>query len=355
MQRSRCVHLRARSCRRSPPGCRGTAPVALTSRCARQSSSVVRVERRAPDATPALLTSTSTGPSRSKNASTICLVGDVEPVAADRLDAVPCAANRSATALPMPFVPPVTTTMAAQLERLPVELSGRRLRQVVDEADLARVLVRRELLAHEVLQLLLLERLSGDDVGAGEREAVLLRADDGALDDVRVADQAVLDLGRRDPDPAHLDQVVGAAAVPEEAVVVALEEVAGADAVAVEGLASSSRARPSRGARRCRPSIEQLPVLGELERRSRARARRCFPASRGRGGSRCRCGTASDEPIPSSTSTPNVSSQRSCSSRGSASPADVHKRTGGHVGCLTLGHVLAGRSWRPSAPSSSGR
>ena len=37
---------------------------------------------------------------------------------------------------------------------------------------------------------------------------------------------------------------------------------------------------------------------------------------------------ASDEPIPSSTSTPKVSSQRSCNSFGSASPADVHKRTG---------------------------
>ena len=51
-----------------------------------------------------------------------------------------------------------------------------------------------------------------------------------------VADQAVLDLRRRDPDPADLDQVVGAAAVPEVAVGVALEEVAGADAVAVKGL-----------------------------------------------------------------------------------------------------------------------
>src|SRR5262245_31534773 len=47
-------------------------------------------------------------------------------------------------------------------------------------------------------------------------------------------DEAVLDLGGRDPDPADLDQVVDAAAVPEEAVVVALEQVAGVDGVAVE-------------------------------------------------------------------------------------------------------------------------
>src|SRR5215204_7049096 len=51
-----------------------------------------------------------------------------------------------------------------------------------------------------------------------------------------MSDQAVLDLGRRDPDAADLDQVVDAPAVPEVAVVVALEEVAGLDGVAVECL-----------------------------------------------------------------------------------------------------------------------
>src|SRR4029453_1878103 len=40
--------------------------------------------------------------------------------------------------------------------------------------------------------------------------------------------------GGRDPDPADLDQVVDAASVPEESVVVALEEVARVDGVAVE-------------------------------------------------------------------------------------------------------------------------
>src|ERR1041385_637620 len=68
-----------------------------------------------------------------------------------------------------------------------------------------------------------------------DREPVLRRADDRALDHVRMADEAVLDLGRGDPDPADLDQVVHAAAVPEEPVVVALEEIARVHGVAVEG------------------------------------------------------------------------------------------------------------------------
>ena len=55
---------------------------------------------------------------------------------------------------------------------------------------------------------------------------------------------------------------------------------------------------------------------------------------------------SSHEPIPSSTSTPNVSSQRSCKSRGSASPADVHTRKqdmsgAWHRPCLTESIICA--------------
>ena len=92
----------------------------------------------------------------------------------------------------------------------------------------------RELPAREVHELLLLERLPGDDIGTREHETVLLSADDGALHHGGVADQALLDLRRRDPDPADLDQVVRAPAVPEVAVGVLLEEVAGSNAVAVK-------------------------------------------------------------------------------------------------------------------------
>jgi hypothetical protein len=44
----------------------------------------------------------------------------------------------------------------------------------------------------------------------------------------------MLDLGGRDPHSTDLDQVVDAAAVPEEALAVALEEVTGPDRVAAE-------------------------------------------------------------------------------------------------------------------------
>src|SRR5215203_865202 len=117
--------------------------------------------------------------------------------------------------------------------------------------------------ARELLELLLLERLSGHDVGAGEGEAVLLRADDGAFHDGGMAHQAMLDLGRSDPDPAHLDQVVRAAAVPEVAVGVALEEVTRANAVAVEGLLRLLVLAPveERGGV---PLDPELPILGDV-------------------------------------------------------------------------------------------
>ena len=56
---------------------------------------------------------------------------------------------------------------------------------------------------------------------------------------------------------------------------------------------------------------------------------------------------ASDEPIPSTTSTPNASSHLRCSSAGSASPADVHSRSElrscvDAEGCATIALIIVG-------------
>ena len=54
-------------------------------------------------------------------------------------------------------------------------------------------------------------RCAGDHVGAREDEPVALDARHRALADRVVRQQALLDLGRRDPDAADLQQLVGAA------------------------------------------------------------------------------------------------------------------------------------------------
>ena len=56
-----------------------------------------------------------------------------------------------------------------------------------------------EPLADEVLERRFVHRATRDDEGARKRETVLLRADDRSFDDLRMLDEAVLDLGR-DPD-----------------------------------------------------------------------------------------------------------------------------------------------------------
>ena len=101
---------------------------------------------------------------------------------------------------PLPTVR--TATAGAQLA--PDDLTGRGQRQGLDEFDAARVLVRRQPGAHEVLQL------GGEAVARG----VFRLQDDERLDDLgaqrvghadhrrhgdrRVLDQAVLDLARAD-------------------------------------------------------------------------------------------------------------------------------------------------------------
>ena len=87
-------------------------------------------------------------------------------------------------------------------------------------------------LERERLQVVALRRR--DHEGARHDQPVLLVADDRALAHPGMGEQAALDLERSDPDPTHLEQVVGAAAVPEVPVGVPLEEVAGAHPAARE-------------------------------------------------------------------------------------------------------------------------
>ena len=119
--------------------------------------------------------------------------------------------------------------------------------------------MRREPFADEVLERLLLDRLPHDDVRPWNRQPVPGGADDRALDDIRMADEAVLDLGRSDPDPADLDQVVDAPSVPEEPVVVALEQVARVDGVAIEGAPWSSPSSPQYSSAAVSPVTSSSP------------------------------------------------------------------------------------------------
>ena len=98
-----------------------------------------------------------------------------------------------------------------------------------------------------------------DDEGPRLLQAVLLVADDRALGHVGVRGEALLDLLRGDPDAADLEQVVGAAAVVEEAVGVAREEVAAHDHVARVGL-HRLLARVPVHERGVSPSIHSRPV-----------------------------------------------------------------------------------------------
>src|SRR3989440_12019625 len=131
-------------------------------------------------------------------------------------------------------------TSGAQLETL--DLAGRRLRQLADELDPARIFIGRDLVLDEGLQLVgeagaaargLLEH--DERLGLHEPIGVLVD-DDGRLEHGRVPDQRVLDLHRRYPDAADLQHVVGAARVPEVAVGILPVLVARLDPWAVERL-----------------------------------------------------------------------------------------------------------------------
>src|SRR5881409_1656765 len=118
--------------------------------------------------------------------------------------------------------------LLAQLVAL--DLAGHGLGQIGHELDQVRVLEALEARLAVLLQLGH-ERVARDRAWPGDHERLDLReAVDGdpdhrALGNGGVLEQGRLDLNRRDPQPADLDHVVGAALVPVEAVLV--------DAVAV--------------------------------------------------------------------------------------------------------------------------
>ena len=105
--------------------------MALTSICARQSSSVVRASGALLE-TPALLTSTSTGPMRSNAAATAASSVTSHVSRPSATTCSPAASKRSTTARPMPRVPPVTTT--TRLMRSPSAASARAGAPVVRRA-----------------------------------------------------------------------------------------------------------------------------------------------------------------------------------------------------------------------------
>src|SRR5205823_7437613 len=120
-----------------------------------------------------------------------------------------------------------------ELEAL--DLAGRRLGQLADELDPARVLVGRDLVLHERLELAGqrvpgLPRLLEDDEGLGLDEPVgVLLADHRRFEHRGVAHERGLHLDRRDPDAPDLQHVVGATAEPEVTVLVLEVLVAGLD------------------------------------------------------------------------------------------------------------------------------
>src|SRR5436309_386929 len=92
---------------------------------------------------------------------------------------------------------------AELLQRAAVQLARRCLRKLCDEADVTRVLVRRQAGADELLQFLgepVVLLVAGHHIGARLDEARLRVADNRALGHGRVLEQAGLDLKWRDPD-----------------------------------------------------------------------------------------------------------------------------------------------------------
>ena len=124
-------------------------------------------------------------------------------------------------------------------ERPPPDLPRHRERQLADELELARILVRREAGADMELQLVRELGaggpraggiLPGDHEGLDDLPAQLVGdADDRGRDDRWMLRQAVLDLERGDAVAGRDDHVVGAALEPQVAVGVASREVAGSE------------------------------------------------------------------------------------------------------------------------------
>src|SRR5205809_1872085 len=121
-------------------------------------------------------------------------------------------------------------------KHLAVDLAGRRLGQLGYEFDEARILVLAEALAHEVLDLLserLVARAVGDDEGLHDLAAQRIgHADRADLAHVGMLQNGVLDLDRAHRPAGRDDDVVGAAAVEEVAVLVGAAEILGCDPAA---------------------------------------------------------------------------------------------------------------------------
>ena len=136
----------------------------------------------------------------------------------------------------------------AQLEAL--DLAGGGLRQLADEADLARILVRRELVLDEGLQrfgervVACVARLQ-HDVRERAREAAFVLADDRGLEHRLVPHERRLDLERRHELAADLQHVVAASRVGVAAVGVAHVLVAAARPLALERRARLFARSPS--------------------------------------------------------------------------------------------------------------
>src|SRR5664280_2124936 len=117
--------------------------------------------------------------------------------------------------------------------------SGRTLRQLVDDADLAWVLVRRHLLFavddHLVRRRTRsrLERYKGHDLFA---EPLVRAADDGGLGDGGVGVEDLLDLARVDVVAAADDQILLPVDDEQEVLVVLIAQVAGVEPAAAERL-----------------------------------------------------------------------------------------------------------------------
>src|SRR6478672_10720012 len=140
-----------------------------------------------------------------------------------------------------------------------LDLAGGGLRQLVDELEVAWILVRCQLVLHERLQRLLerrARRMAGlqhdERLRLGEAIRVLA-ADDGRLEHRRMLHQRGFHLERRHVDAAYLQHVVGAARIDVTAVFAAGVLVAAARPFALEsrtrlrvvGPVQERRARPA--------------------------------------------------------------------------------------------------------------
>src|SRR5262245_12471462 len=142
-----------------------------------------------------------------------------------------------------PRAAPPSRQGRSRAEPLAVDLPAIVPREGIRELDLARVLVGREAPLDELLQVAG-EGLARGLAGAQDDERLRLHeprlvapADDGALEDGGVAEEAVLDLDGGHEGASHLEEVVAAPAVVVEALGVAAEEVPAHGPVAPEGRA----------------------------------------------------------------------------------------------------------------------